>query len=91
MIIGGELGPNGGTSASAPVVASIVALLNDARLYKGKPALGFLNPLIYQYAYKGGFTDITSGQSSGCGGNNSQTGPPPPGVRIHLDAKGFHG
>ncbi|KAH8123866.1 tripeptidyl-peptidase I [Trichoderma asperellum] len=80
VIIGGELGPNGGTSASAPVVASIIALLNDARLCKGKPALGFLNPLIYQYAYKGGFRDITSGQSSGCGGNNSQTGPPPPGA-----------
>lgn len=87
MIIGGELGPAGGTSAAAPVVASIVALLNDARLCAGKPALGFLNPLIYQYADKGGFTDITSGQSWGCAGNTTQTGPPPPGVRIHLDAK----
>lgn len=90
MIIGGELGPNGGTSASAPVVASIVALLNDARLSQGKPALGFLNPLIYQYADKGGFTDITSGQSYGCGGNTTQTGPPPPGVCILLDANAFH-
>jgi tripeptidyl-peptidase-1 len=87
VIIGGELGPNGGTSAAAPVVASIIALLNDARLCAGKPALGFLNPLIYQYADKGGFTDITSGQSWGCGGNTTQTGPPPPGVRIYRDAK----
>jgi tripeptidyl-peptidase-1 len=87
VIIGGELGPNGGTSAAAPVVASIIARLNDARLCAGKPALGFLNPLIYQYADKGGFTDITSGQSWGCGGNTTQTGPPPPGVRIYRDAK----
>ncbi|KAM0452990.1 hypothetical protein ACHAPV_009232 [Trichoderma viride] len=82
VIIGGELGPNGGTSAAAPVVASIIALLNDARLCAGKPALGFLNPLIYQYADKGGFTDITSGQSWGCGGNTTETGPPPPGAGV---------
>ncbi|EHK50839.1 hypothetical protein TRIATDRAFT_54349 [Trichoderma atroviride IMI 206040] len=82
VIIGGELGPNGGTSAAAPVVASIIALLNDARLCLGKPALGFLNPLIYQYADKGGFTDITSGQSWGCAGNTTQTGPPPPGAGV---------
>jgi tripeptidyl-peptidase-1 len=78
---GGELTPSGGTSAAAPVTASIIALLNDARLRAGKPTLGFLNPLIYGYAYKG-FTDITSGQSDGCNGNNTQSGGGVPGVRI---------
>eukprot|EP00698_Gefionella_okellyi_P026033 TRINITY_DN979_c0_g1_i2.p1 TRINITY_DN979_c0_g1~~TRINITY_DN979_c0_g1_i2.p1 ORF type:complete len:573 (-),score=84.76 TRINITY_DN979_c0_g1_i2:335-2053(-) len=39
-----------GTSASAPVVAGIFALLNDIRLQKGEPPLGFLNPWIYQTA-----------------------------------------
>jgi tripeptidyl-peptidase I len=64
------------------VTASIIALLNDARLRDGKPALGFLNPLIYFYAYQG-FTDITSGQSEGCTGNNTQTGLVVPGVSIY--------
>lgn len=80
MFQGGELTPSGGTSAASPVVAAIVALLNDARLREGKPALGFLNPLIYLHASKG-FTDITSGQSEGCNGNNTQTGSSLPGVR----------
>ncbi|KAH6608314.1 tripeptidyl peptidase a [Trichoderma cornu-damae] len=73
-----SVSPDGGTSAASPVVASIIALLNDARLRVGKPTLGFLNPLIYQYAYRG-FTDITSGQSDGCNGNDTQTGGPIPG------------
>lgn len=60
-------------------MASVIALLNDARLREGKPALGFLNPLIYGYAYKG-FTDITDGSSVGCNGNDTQTDAPLPGV-----------
>ena len=61
------------------MVASIIALLNDARLRAGLPTLGFLNPLIYFYAYQG-FTDITEGQTDGCNGNDTQTGAPTPGV-----------
>lgn len=33
-----------GTSASAPIFASIVALINDRRLAKARKPLGFLNP-----------------------------------------------
>jgi tripeptidyl-peptidase-1 len=36
-----------GTSASAPIFASIVALINDRVITKGRTPLGFLNPLIY--------------------------------------------
>jgi tripeptidyl-peptidase-1 len=79
VVTGGVVTPSGGTSAASPVVASIIALLNDARLRKGLPALGFLNPLIYLYA-SSGFTDITSGQTEGCNGNDTQTGAPTPGV-----------
>ncbi|EGP82911.1 uncharacterized protein MYCGRDRAFT_50687 [Zymoseptoria tritici IPO323] len=69
----GERGPNGGTSASAPAVAAVIALLNDVRLRAGKPALGFINPLIY--ALKGeGFTDITRGSTVGCNGSRNITG-----------------
>ena len=45
------------------------------------PTLGFLNPLIYLGGYAG-FTDITSGQSDGCNGNDTQTGEPVVGVSI---------
>ncbi|KAF2813830.1 subtilisin-like protein [Mytilinidion resinicola] len=78
---GGEENLSGGTSAAAPVTASIIALLNDARLRAGKPALGFLNPFIYAYGYKA-FTDITLGQSDGCNGNDTQTEEPIPGAGV---------
>ncbi|XP_066292302.1 tripeptidyl-peptidase 1-like [Branchiostoma lanceolatum] len=37
-----------GTSASCPVVAGILAHLNDHRLAAGLPPLGFVNPFLYQ-------------------------------------------
>ncbi|KAI9653657.1 MAG: hypothetical protein M1821_007004 [Bathelium mastoideum] len=78
---GGLITPSGGTSAASPVTASIIALVNDARLRAGKPTLGFLNPLIYAKAYKT-FTDITSGQSDGCNGNDTQNGEVIPGAGV---------
>ena len=63
----------GGTSAAAPVVAAIVALINDALLRSGKPVLGFLNPWLYAGGHTV-FQDVTSGASSGCNGINLQTG-----------------
>lgn len=58
-----------GTSASAPIVASLVALLNDHRLRHGLPKLGFLNPLLYSERVKGGLNDITEGSNPGCSTN----------------------
>ncbi|TKX20249.1 tripeptidyl-peptidase-like protein 4 [Elsinoe australis] len=52
------------TSASTPVFAAMVALLNDKRLRAGKPVLGFLNPLLYKN--EGMFRDVTEGESDGC-------------------------
>lgn len=65
----------GGTSASSPTVAGLVSLLNDARLSKGLPPLGFLNPLLYTKGVAG-LTDITEGNNPGCGtqGFNATTG-----------------
>ena len=37
-----------GTSASAPIFAGIVTLLNDARLNANKKPLGFINQMMYQ-------------------------------------------
>lgn len=60
------LGTISGTSASTPLMASIVSLVNDARIAAGQPTLGFLNPWIYSKAYKG-FTDVVGGNTSSCG------------------------
>lgn len=55
-----------GTSASTPTWASVIALLNDARLNAGKPSLGFINPLLYSQG-AAALNDITSGSNPGCG------------------------
>jgi tripeptidyl-peptidase-1 len=52
-----------GTSASCPVVAAIFARLNDVRLAKNRPPMGFLNPFIYQN--KGAFNDVKQGRNFG--------------------------
>ena len=58
-----------GTSASTPTFAGFISLLNDARLKKGLPPLGFLNPLIYTIGSlrPTAFNDITAGNNPGCG------------------------
>ncbi|KAK4445709.1 tripeptidyl-peptidase [Podospora aff. communis PSN243] len=55
-----------GTSASTPVVAAMVALVNDARMRKGKPSLGWLNPVLYSERVKKVLRDVTWGRSYGC-------------------------
>ncbi|THW67340.1 subtilisin-like protein [Aureobasidium pullulans] len=55
----------GGTATSAHTFAAIIALVNDALIAAGKPALGFLNPWIYGRAFAA-LTDITIGSSIGC-------------------------
>ncbi|KAF7956216.1 hypothetical protein EAE96_005136 [Botrytis aclada] len=81
VVYDGELSPSGGTSAAAPVVAGILGLLNDARFKAGKPALGFVNPLLYLLG-QGALNDITGGASVGCNGVNGQTGAKVPGGAI---------
>jgi kumamolisin len=53
----------GGTSWSAPVWAGFCALLNEARILAGKPALGFANPVLYPLAGTTCFRDITVGSN----------------------------
>ena len=55
-----------GTSAATPTAAAVISLVNDALIAAGRAPLGFLNPFLYSEAYKT-FTDITSGNSMGCG------------------------
>ena len=67
VAITGNFEPIFGTSASSPVVGSLITLVNDARLAAGKKPIGFLNTIIYSTAFKAGFNDIVSGSNPGCG------------------------
>ncbi|CAL8286887.1 unnamed protein product [Lota lota] len=54
-----------GTSASTPVVGGMLALINDQRLLKGLPPLGFLNPRLYKLQGQALF-DVTEGCHLSC-------------------------
>ena len=65
---GGALGAVGGTSASAPALAGIVALLNQYQIANGfqkRAGLGNINPQLYRLAQAvpAAFHDITSGDN----------------------------
>jgi kumamolisin len=57
----GQLEPSsvGGTSATAPLWAALVARINQAL----KTRVGFLNPLLYRFATQGVLRDITVGDN----------------------------
>lgn len=57
----------GGTSASAPVWASLLTRINDERLKAGKGTVGFVNPTLYKNP--SAMHDITVGSNPGCGTN----------------------
>jgi tripeptidyl-peptidase-1 len=59
---GSKFGGVAGTSASAPVVAGVFAILNNERINAGGAPMGFLNPFIY--ANPDAFNDVTSGDNS---------------------------
>jgi len=56
----------GGTSASAPIIAGIFALISADRIQRGLPVLGFLNPLLYKIYERepDAFNDITVGRNN---------------------------
>merc|ERR1712139_485110 len=61
VVMHGQPSAVGGTSASAPMFAGLISLLNEARLAKKMPALGHLNPWLYKHPEV--FTDITLGDN----------------------------
>lgn len=65
VIIGGRVATVSGTSASAPVFAGLIALINSARFDAGKKSLGFVNPALYQLAASQPaiFNDIVQGEN----------------------------
>ena len=63
----GPWGLVGGTSASTPELAGLVALVNQMRAQHHKPAIGYLNPILYRLPDRD-FRDIvpeTFGEGSG--------------------------
>lgn len=67
VYVGGDLGLEGGTSASSPIFASLVNRIVEERLRAGKGPLGFINPVLYQHPEV--LHDITNGSNPGCGTN----------------------
>lgn len=56
-----------GTSGSTPVFGAMLLLIDQSRKAQGKPALGFINSLIYQNAAaRGAFRDIVDQGTGGC-------------------------
>lgn len=67
---GGFVALHGGTDISTCIFAGVIALLNDGLISQGKPALGYLNPLLYSAITDVPIlNDITSGNNPGCGTN----------------------
>ena len=65
VVIGGYYYSISGTSASAPVVAGMISLVNAARLALNKPAIGWLNPTLYTYYKSQSYIrDVTSGKNN---------------------------
>lgn len=60
----GQAATVGGTSASTPTWASVIALINDLRRKAGKSNVGFVNPALYKATT--GLKDITMGSALGC-------------------------
>ncbi|KAJ4485897.1 subtilisin-like protein [Lentinula aciculospora] len=63
IIVNGRQVSELGTSASSPIFASVVSLVNDRLVAEGKPVLGFLNPFIYSNPQA--FFDIIDGSTPG--------------------------
>ena len=63
--VSGQFFNSGGTSASAPIFASIINLINEERIAAGKGPVGFINPTLY--ANPNAMNDITNGTNHGCG------------------------
>ena len=58
-----------GTSAATPVIATVIAKLNEVRLNAGGKPLGFINPLIFKHSEC--FNDVVSGNNAGRNGLKS--------------------
>ncbi|KAF3797037.1 Aorsin [Colletotrichum gloeosporioides] len=63
--VNGKFSLSFGTSASAPVVGSIINMINEKRIEANKKPVGFINPTLY--AHPEILNDVTNGDNPGCG------------------------
>jgi len=65
IVVGGSETAVDGTSCAAPTASGIISLLNDIRLNKGDPTLGFLNIWLYGTASlsQNAIYDVTKGNN----------------------------
>jgi subtilase family serine protease len=54
-------GSIGGTSLASPLMAGVVAIMNQKRAASGEPLVGFANPLFYSAGSRGNGVNLTSG------------------------------
>jgi hypothetical protein len=76
VYIGGSINTLFGTSASSPVLAAFVSLVNAYRLENNQSSIGFLNPTLYSVGwnntqglkniYNASYNDVTSGHNKCC-------------------------
>ncbi|OSD06822.1 subtilisin-like protein [Trametes coccinea BRFM310] len=69
IVSDGSISESGGTSAAAPIFASMIVAVNDARIAAGKSPVGWINPALYSSTFANVFNDITIGSAPGCGTN----------------------
>jgi subtilase family serine protease len=62
----------GGTSLASPLMAGVIAVMNQKRIATGEPLVGFANPLLYSYGSGGNGVNLTSA------GLNQIVAPPHP-------------
>jgi tripeptidyl-peptidase-1 len=65
FVFGGALGTVDGTSASGPVAAGLLTLINDALLNADLPTLGLVNPMLYALQAENpyAFNDVVMGSN----------------------------
>eukprot|EP01031_Cornospumella_fuschlensis_P023564 gene23564-28574_t len=63
-----------GTSASSPVMAAMVTLVNTQRMKAGLTSIGFINPTLYAAANANMYKDVTSGHNKCCAYSGSNPG-----------------
>ncbi|KAJ1413561.1 hypothetical protein B484DRAFT_169804 [Ochromonadaceae sp. CCMP2298] len=77
MVAGGRLVSVSGTSASCPVLAGMLGLVNEARVRNGGPTLGWLNPALYRLSPVGGSGrggGMETGEGESGGGVSGESG-----------------
>jgi kumamolisin len=63
LVFNGRVHSGGGTSAVAPLMAGLIALINEHLVKESGKTSGFVNPLIYAAGSKSAFRDISEGNN----------------------------